>query len=96
MLRRSILPLAVLAVLIGVANFLWAGLDITRAGGVPNEVTVAGVYQVSNHGDLTTVDKQTYDWLQFHLQTVLVTQVLFVGAMVVLVLRLSKWVKTGT
>jgi hypothetical protein len=93
--RRFLPLLLALAIVVGVANFLWVGIEITRAGGVPEPLAVAGVYQVNNHGLLTNVDQQTYEWLQFHLRTALVTQVLAVGAAIFGVVRLSSWVKTG-
>ena len=95
MFRRLFPFLLVLAVGIGAGNFLWAGIEVTRAGGVPELVTVPGIYQVNNHGVLTDVSKETYDWLQFHLKTVVVTQLLAIGAAAFGVMRLNRWIKTG-
>jgi hypothetical protein len=93
--RRVVPILLVLAVVIGAANFLWCLTDIVRAGGVPEPVTASGVYQVNNHGVMTDVSKDTYDWLAFHLNTVIVTQVLGIGAIGVGLMRLNRWIKTG-
>ena len=95
MLRRLLPFLLVLAVVIGAGNFLWVGAEISRAGGVPEAATVPGVYQVNNHGVLTEVSKETYDWLQFHLRTVIVTQLLGIGAAAYGLVRLNRWIKTG-
>ena len=86
---RPLLPLlAVAAVALGFANFLWFLIESTRLGGdALNGYVRDGHYFVVSHGSATEVDSSTWEWSRIHAMSVFVTHPLALVAMGYLLLR---------
>ncbi len=95
MARRFLPLIATVAIVVALANFLWFLADVTRAGGGPDHLTAPPPYMVNDHGRFTQVDRQTWEWLNFHEQTLLLTHPLALAGAAYLTLRLARFAQDG-
>ena len=74
LVKRALAVLALVAAIVGFANFVWFFIESVNLGGdALNGFVRDGRYFVVSHGVATEVSRATWDWSRFHASSVLVT-----------------------
>jgi hypothetical protein len=85
--QRVLLVVAIVAIVVGFANFLWFMTETAQTG--TQSFERYGHFYLNNHGSPIEVSRSTYEWLTIHGASVFVTHPLALAGMAYLVFKVG-------